>query len=391
MDSLQLCADTLAAYGASESETLELLNYNENLFTPPRPEQLHQNRVEPHLATWNQYVQQSHTIGAYAALKPHLVQLQFPIYSGISETQEYRAATRQGKSTEHMKISNGFTLLQPEKLQLYTYQTLAGEIPILVAGNRPDFISLVQALTKRNEPHPIPESMGACIIQGYNNWHRVREYQQEWLKENQDDQLRWNAEFQRLVQRPELYRDRFILLSQGTYSNVSATKLGLDQQKWLELSGKIRLEHECTHYVTRRWFGSMRNNILDELIADYRGIVSAIGHYRADWFLHFLGLEAFPIYRPGGRLENYRGNPPLSEGAFKILQRLVKAAAENLEQFEQKYQINPKTKAEAMSIFIGLTTIRLEELASEAGISLIETAVENAKQLIGQNQEITTQ
>ena len=135
----------------------------------------------------------------------------------------------------------------------------------------------------------------------------------------------------------------------------------------------------------------MRNNILDELIADYRGIVSAIGHYRADWFLHFLGLEAFPIYRPGGRLENYRGNPPLSEGAFKILQRLVKAAAENLEQFEQKYQINPKTKAEAMSIFIGLTTIRLEELASEAGISLIETAVENAKQLIGQNQEITTQ
>jgi hypothetical protein len=44
-----------------------------------------------------------------------------------------------------------------------------------------------------------------------------------------------------------------------------------------------------------------------------------------------------------------------------------------------------------MSIFIGLTTIRLEELASEAGISLIETAVENAKQLIGQNQEITTQ
>ncbi|MEA5515374.1 DUF7005 family protein [Nodularia sp. UHCC 0506] len=392
MNSLQLCADTLAAYGANESETLELLNYNQNIFTPPRLENLFQNDSESYLATWKQYVQESHIIGAYATLKPHLVQLQFPVVAGISETPEYRDATRKGKPTEQMKMSTGLNLLQPEQLQLYIYQTLAGGIPVIVAGNRADFISLVQALTKRNEPKPIPESMGACIVEGYNNWHRVWQYQQQWLDQNQNQNNSgdWAVEFQRLIKRPELYRDRFILLSQGTYSNVKASQLGLDEEQWLELSGKIRLEHECTHYVTRRWFGSMRNNIFDELIADYRGIVSAIGNYRADWFLHFVGLEAFPTYRQGGRLENYRGEPPLSPGAFKVLQRLVKTAAENLEKFEQKSHNSTKIRPEEMAIFMALTTLRLEELASVQGISLIETAMKNAKQLISQWDEITT-
>lgn len=46
--------------------------------------------------------------------------------------------------------------------------------------------------------------------------------------------------------------------------------------------------------------------MLDELIADYAGIVAAWGRYRADWFLRFVGLEDYPRYREGGRLQNYR-------------------------------------------------------------------------------------
>jgi hypothetical protein len=377
MNSLQFCTDTLIAYGASESETLELLTYNQNVFVSPLLEHLYELQVETYLATWEKYTQASAMIGAYAALKPHLVQFQFPILAGISETAEYRAATRTGKSTADMQTAVGLTLIQPEQLQLYLHQTLAGAIPVLVASNRADFISLVQALTKRNEPQPIPDSMGSCIVGGYNNWHRVRQYQQQWLDENQyqTENSDWNVEFKQLIKRPELYQDRFILLSRGAYSNVAAAQLGLEEEEWLELSGKIRLEHECTHYITRRWFGSMRNNILDEIIADYRGIVAASGDYRADWFLHFVGLEAFPAYRAGGRLENYRGDPPLSTGAFIILQRLVKTAATNLAQFEQKSSQSVRTRASEIAILIALTTLRLEELASEQGVSLIETAI----------------
>ncbi|MFM7407914.1 MAG: DUF7005 family protein [Cuspidothrix sp.] len=375
MNSLQVCVNTLIAYGATESEIEELLTYNHNAFSPTMLEQLHHPQSEPYLATWEKYAQDAGTFGVYVTLQNYLVQLQFPIIAGISETADYRDATRKGKSVQEIKSATGLVLQQPEQLQLYIYQTLAGGIPVLVIPNRQDFVTLVQALTKRNEPDPIPDTMGACIVQGYNNWHRVRQYKEKWLAENQNHQRNWASEFQRLTQHPELYRDRFILLSQGVYSNVTANELGLEQQKWLELSFKIRLEHECTHYVTRRWFGSMRNNILDELIADYRGIVKAIGNYRADWFLHFLGLEAFPNYRQGGRLENYRGQPELSPGAFKILQKLVKTAAENLEKFDQKIDHSQRTEAAETAIFIALTTFRLEELASEQGVYLLETAL----------------
>lgn len=377
MNTLQFCRDILAAYGANESEILELLTYNQNVFTRPVLEHLQQPQSESYLATWEQYAQESANIGAYAALKPHLVQLQFPILAGISETEEYRAATRKGKSTAQMQSAKGLILQAPEQLQLYIHQTLAGAIPVLVAGERADFISLVQALTKRNEPQPIPDSMGACMVAGYNNWHRVRQYQQQWLDKNphQCTDADWAVEFKRLIPQKQLYQDQFILLSRGAYSNVKASLLGLDEQQWQEISLKIRLEHECTHYITRRWFGSMRNNILDELIADYRGIVSAIGHYRADWFLHFVGLESFPAYRSGGRLENYQGDPPLSAGAFQVLQQLVKTAAENLEKFEQKYLISVKSREEEMAILMALTTLRLEELASDEGIFLIEKVI----------------
>jgi len=178
--------------------------------------------------------------------------------------------------------------------------------------------------------------MGAVIIAGYNNWDRIHTYRKEWELNNTENvtEESWLAEFQRLIPQKEFYQDKFIILSDGPYSAVPAESLGLAEEEWRRLSLIIRREHECTHYFTRRMFSSMRNNLLDELIADYMGIVSAIGFFRADWFLRFVGLENYPQYRAGARLENYRGDPPLSDGAFKILQALVKLAAENLEAFD---------------------------------------------------------
>ena len=75
----------------------------------------------------------------------------------------------------------------------------------------------------------------------------------------------------------------------------------------------------------------MRDNLLDEIVADYMGTTAAAGRYRSDWFLRFMGLEPFPAYREGGRLQNYRGQPQLSEGAFGVLRALVKDIAENLQ------------------------------------------------------------
>ncbi len=369
-------SSVLTQLGATEAEIEELLAYNHNdfhrdSFVAPAALPL---ESEPHVADWERYQADVSSLGVLGALRSRLVQLQFPIQSGISQTENYRAATRRGTLSMGMAEATGLMLEQPEALTLVIHPTLAGAIPVMIAGCRSDFVSLVQALTRRNEPDVIPDSMGAAIVGGYNNWDRVYQYRQIWTAQqdhavNESD---WQAEFQRLVPQKSRYQDRFIILSRGAYSAVAAAEMGMTAADWLERSVTLRLEHECCHYFTRRLFGAMRNNALDELIADYQGIIAANnGMYRADWFLRFAGLEAFPHYREGGRLQNYVGD--LSEGAVEVLQGLVKAAAENLERFNHQHLQDLKTREAQFRLLTLLTFFTLEDLAIDQG-SLLEKA-----------------
>jgi hypothetical protein len=361
-------ADVLANFGASASEVEELLAYNQNVFNRNRLTHPVTFPLAPevHVTAWEVYAVAARVVGAFEALLSRLVQFRFPIQKGISQTDAYRAATRKGMSVDGMVEATGLVLTLPDQLQLIIHQSLAGPIPVLLAGNREDFVTLVQALTMRNEPKRVPASMGACIVSGFNNWDRIHSLRQQWSARISGNcsESSWAAEFQQIIPQKELYQDRFIILSDGSYSDVSARDMGLKDPEWQRLSLTIRLEHECTHYFTRRLFDSMRNNMLDELIADYRGIVAATGYYRADWFLHFLGLESFTNYREGGRLQNYRGQPPLSDGAFKILQALAIAAAENLERFDAEYADKLRDSNIQPLMLMGLTYLTLEELAS---------------------------
>jgi hypothetical protein len=270
-------------------------------------------------------------------------------------------------------------LRKPDTLQLIIHSADAGKIPILIAPEREDFVSLIRALTARNEPQPIPESMGACIISGYNNWDRIRAYRSAWSRKlgSEATDESWLVEFRNLIPRRELYQDRFILLSCGYYSSVAPETLGLTSGEWRKNSLIIRREHECTHYFTRRMFHSMRNHVLDELIADYAGLTAATGRFRAEWFHHFMGLEQFPSFRCSGRLSYYRGEPPLSERSFHILQRILVAAAVTLEQFSNQLASAP-FPATRPFILLALSTLTLEELAAPQASRLLFKLLEDS-------------
>lgn len=376
MSSEKFREEVLISYGADASEVQELLAYNQNVFQHEdcsKPLEL-PLPSEVHLDDWEEYAAQAEVRGAYSVLKDVFVQWQFPIQQGISQTEAYRSATLKTGSVDRSEEAS-LVFQHPEEIELTIHHSLAGAIPVLLVKHREDFVTVVRSLTKRNEPEPIPLSMGACIVSGYNNWARIRNYQNQWCEQNPDcDDEAWNAEFQRLIARRELYQDRFLILSNEFYSNTAPEKLDLTEAQWRDFSHKIRLEHECTHYFTYRLFASMRNNLLDELIADYMGIVAANGSYRADWFLQFMGLEA-PHYREGGRLENYRGEPPLSGGAFKILQKLVQAAAINLERCDRAYVKQHSTAKDRSLMAFGLTHLNLEELASDRAIDRLEAVL----------------
>ena len=384
MDEQQIFrANVLTELGATAAEIKELLAYNQNVFDHsqlkfplvfPLP-------PEPHVAVWQAYADDGQKIGVMLALKKRLAQLAFPIRAGISQTDDYRAATRRGEPSDGMREATGLVLHRPDQLELVIHPSIAGPLPVLIAGDRADFVALVRALLNRNEPVVIPDSMGAVMVAGFNNWDRVRRYRAQWQTENPFGD--WDAEFQRLIPQHELYQDRFIILSQGAYSAVAAQAVGCADEEWRQLSLTIRLEHECTHYITRRVLGSMRNNLMDELLADYRGIVAAAGRFHADWFLRFVGLEQFPVYRPGGRLQNYRGEPPLSDGAFRILHVLVKDAAENLERFDRAHAAELGTPLGQAHWLIALTYLTMEELACRQADLLLEKTWKQIRRMNG--------
>src|SRR5215216_6612577 len=379
-----LHVERLAALGASPAEIEELLAYNENVFDLGSlgPETLFPLPDEPFVAFWEAVAEESRTRGAFAVLRERLPQLAFPIREGISRTEGYVAATRRGVPVESIPEATGLELEHPEAIELEIYESPAGCIPLLIARRRTELVALIQALTRKNEPAPVPDAQGALMVSGYNNWSRIGELRRRWeaLEPSSRETASWGEEFQRLQPRRELYQDRFILLSDGPYSAVPAADLGLEPEEWREISLAIRRGHECAHYFTRRLFGSMRNNALDELIADYVGITGATGELRAGWFLRFVGLEDFPRYRAGARLDIYRGDPPLSDGAFRVLQRLLVDAAANLERFDRGIPPGIRSPAQTAVTIAALASFRLEELAAPGAEGLIRRAVESLRE-----------
>lgn len=383
MDRTKLRRKVLRSFGASGSVLEELLRYNQNSFDHdsidlklklPLPD-------EPFIPVWERYCAEAQPGRIFEYLKDRLVELRFPIKKGISSSKPYRTAVLKGILEESEGAREGLFLSCPKALRLFLHSGPAGRIPILVPSGRDDFARLIQALTARNEPENVPDSMGAAIVCGYNNWDRLKSIQMQWESEHPDDflGLGWAEEFNRIIPRKELYQDRFIIVSDSPYSNVGAKEMGLSEDDWKRISLLIRIEHECTHYFTLRLFGSMKNLLFDEVLADFTGISAAVGSFRSEWLLRFLGLEAFPLYRKGGRLENYRGDPPLSDEAFRILQALAVNLSLNLECFERSYRRETGAGRGRELILTALTFLTVEEIASNEAKSFLKDAIKRAK------------
>lgn len=363
--------------GATAEETRELLEYARSEFDLSRAPAGFPLPDEPFVAAWTRYVEEAGRVGVWACLRDRLVQLRFPIEPGVSESPAYRAATRRG--VWPAPESPGLELARPAELRLFLAETPVGRVPVIQATAREDFVALVRALGHKNEPREIPDAVGASIIGGYNNWDRVASLRRAWEASDSTSgsPLEWAARWREIVRDPGLYQDRFIVLGSGPYSGAAAADVGLGEAEWTRSSIAIRLEHECTHHFTRRVLGSMRNRLGDELIADYMGIVAATGSFRADWLVRFLGLERHPVYRPGGRLEEYRGDLALDGGSFRVLCAAVERCARNLEAIDRlrpPWTRSPGSAADKAEMILALAAIGLEGLAGESAVDMYRTA-----------------
>lgn len=348
-------AAVLRAFGATSAETEELLAYNENHFDQTFDVGVLDD--EPFVRSWEMYEREARSIGAIECLQRHLVQLRYPIERGISRKPDYVAATRHG---DPRLPTRGVSFSNPGGMTIILKTTPAGRIPILLVSDREDFVHVVRAITRQNEPANIPDSIGACFVSGYKNWSRFREYRLA-----QHHRCPTSMAFdEAAIRRRDAasYLDRFIIVSRGPYSNVHADDVGLTATDWLRASLSLRIEHECAHYYTKRCLGAMRTNVLDELVADYMGIVGLCGRFSSDLFMRFMGLSPYSRPAAGGRFESY--TPDLSPGAKSILKRILAQAAYALEHHIPPSCDPPLTLEEKGAVLRRLTRYTLEELAS---------------------------
>ncbi len=365
MDERERC---LEALGAAPEQMAELLGYCDNPYSELElPQGFPPLAPEPQVEFWRRYAEEAASAGAAAALSRRLPQLRFPAASGMSQAPEYRAATRRG-DYDHLEARVGGPLAAGrDALELRLHESPAGPVPVLIARRRQDFVYLVQALTCRNEPELVPESMGACLIKGLADWERVAAYRQAWetRRGGPASSADWAEEMGNLPRHKELWQDRLILVSTGPYSAVPAAELGLEEGTWRERSVALRLAHECFHYLTLRLAGRIRSNLLDELIADYAGLVEAFGEYREDLARRFLGVDRLPTLRSGCRLEVYRGEPALSDGALEVVARLAAEATRRLAALPPSLEERGDPAAMAARL-VALVRQPLERFATEA-------------------------
>ena len=372
----------LAALGGSPAAIQQVLRYCENRFdlekAPIAP--IFPMTDEPHVADWREYVDQSGP-DVFSALQARLPQLCIPIRAGISTTPAYAAVVRRGQPFDAAAFGGTLSLECPTALQLNIHEHPAGALPIFVTPHRPDFETLHRALALRHEPVAINASVNAQMIAGLLNWDRVRRYQSRWMAQHgMAAMAHWGKEMQR-VATTEKWRfyDRLMLVCEHPYSGLSAQQLGLDltEAQWLHTSTRLRLEHEFTHYTTKRLYDYMGLNLFDETICDWAGMTAALGRFDGQWFLQFLGLEDWPRVRPEGRVYTYCQE--LDSEAFALQCRLMVRVAAGLEALSRTYY----AEQDRLRFLLTLTRMTLELLAAEDRDSFFLRAYEEAARLLG--------
>jgi hypothetical protein len=313
---------------------------------------------EPHLTDWYHYEKN------WAHLQAILPQLNIPIKKDISKSPIYSDVVNQGQSFDEEKFGSRFVLQKPNSFSFTIHQHPCGALPVLLTEHRQDFENLFRLITAKSEPIPINPSINATFISGFTNWNRLNKYKEQWSQENSNDffGMGWGNELKRIVRdEPWRFKDSFILMMKSNYSCVSVSELQLNisEEEWLERSAILRMEHEFTHYGIKRIFGVMRTHLWDEVVADYMGIVQALGEFRGAWFLRFLGVDPEQGLRSDGRIHHYIKN--IAPDLIPVLPLFLSDIAKGLENIYQKTH----QKMSHLELLLFLSELSLLEMAEQ--------------------------
>ena len=216
-----------------------------------------------------------------------------------------RSAEQEGVQdvlNRHLLAKRPVHFAEPAQVLMDVYDSFAGEVPLLVFERDEDFEQFVVNAAYRGETPADIHQMGASFL--FNS------------------------------------KVLLIALSSKPYSNIPADEMGLDDAGWRRRSLILRREHECTHLYTRRFYGTARNNLHDELMADFFGLMAAMGRYKARWFQRFMGIG----HVEGGRLSLYTQGLP--DNVKQAVAETTSKAAGFLEQWARSAEFSAMSREE---------------------------------------------
>lgn len=235
-----------------------------------------------------------------------------------------------------------FPLQQEETLRIYFAETLGGHLPVIVTGNRNDFLRVEALLNGREDLADFPVTVNAFTMQA-----RAKNIRNHLV----------------------------ILLGLAPYSNVPANLLGLDEEEWIERSCRLRFTHECAHYETLRLFGGMQNHALDEIVADAMGQLAAFGNFSAARQRLFFGLEQ-GTGRCTGRLSFYCRNvlPWERTEVYRAVDATLDFLEDRINRFltEKKKRTETKESLSSVKTLLSDKKSKYELLSDLAGTSIAE-------------------
>ena len=215
---------------------------------------------------------------------------------GVSQSELYRSIIRRGEQyTGDLSHFRG-----SDEDSITIARTPAGSVEMVFLKNREDFECFYRIMVEKCEPVPIPRSVGASYIGGINDWSKIHHHMDKYEKNGGTDT---HNEFSRFTADKSNYKTSIILLSDGYYSNIGFEDTPYGNEEWMRISLEIRKYHELTHFVCRHLFPENINPIWDELLADFYGLLCAIGKYDKQLAFKFLGIRNGQYI--SGRLEHY--------------------------------------------------------------------------------------
>lgn len=347
--------------------------YLRNAFLPKAAEPLGRLPLpdESHIASWRDWLEEEDV--TTARLAERLPQLMFGIHEGLSQTPEYKRAILSAELDDLPESAfkpNG-------SIEILIEQHWAGHLPVIRVTDRSDFEYLFASLANRGEPINISPQVHASMIAGLISPGRLAEARRAWEEGSlQADPLvagctSWGEAMQALDKRDRTrFRERILITHDVEYAGLRPEDVDadLDEGDWLHKSQVIRLEHEFTHYATRRMFDNMRLNLHDELVADCMGFTTAFDRFDSSLFLRGLGIDESLQPRDGGRVWMYV--PGLDASEVPEVCAIAAAAAQAVEAVLDRSSVSQRAL-----LMQGIASLALQDLAAADGQVRLEAAL----------------